>query len=135
MNAKRSRNTVKDGIEARAGATVFIWITYLAMIWASMASLETWSILLAFVLMIPLTVAMIFMWGEHGENASQSKAEAGSEAETEKRKRDRIDAVLRLLSSDDLERLRERLSDGTIDDDALHDLVVGDDGELIQRKR
>jgi len=39
----------------------------------------------------------------------------------EKRKRDRIDAVLRDLSNEDLVILRQRLADGTIDDDVLYD--------------
>lgn len=119
-------------MEAKAGTTAAMWITYLAMIWFSIDNLQVWAILLAFVLMIPLITAMVFMWGDE---KSHQGAQRESEAETEKRKRDRIDAVLRLLSSDDLERLRERLSDGTIDDDALQDLVVGDDGELIRKKR
>ncbi|MEL6524642.1 MAG: hypothetical protein AAFQ07_02935 [Chloroflexota bacterium] len=51
---------------------------------------------------------------------------------TEKRKRDRIDAVLRDLSDDDLVRLRERLATGHIDDDLLYDRMVGDGGELVR---
>jgi hypothetical protein len=57
-----------------------------------------------------------------------------SAEEIEKRKRDRLDAVLRDLSDDDLLRLKQRLSDGTVQDDNLYDMIVGDDGELINRR-
>lgn len=50
----------------------------------------------------------------------------------EKRKRERLDTVLRDLSNDDLIALRERLQDGTIDDEILYEQMVGDDGELIR---
>jgi hypothetical protein len=113
-----------------------MWVTYLAMIWFSMEQLQGWSILLAFVLMLPLISAMVFMWGIAGGSASEEKQQQTSRdsVEDEKRKRDRIDAVLRLLSSDDLERLRERLGDGTVDDDVLYDMVVSDDGELVRKR-
>lgn len=49
----------------------------------------------------------------------------------EKRKRKRIDSVLRDLSDDDLLRLRERLIDGSVNDDMLQEQLIGDDGELM----
>jgi hypothetical protein len=49
----------------------------------------------------------------------------------EKRKRERIDTVLRDLSSEDLIRLRERLSDGSVDDELLYNHMVGGDDELV----
>ncbi|MGB7338496.1 MAG: hypothetical protein WBC91_06350 [Phototrophicaceae bacterium] len=52
--------------------------------------------------------------------------------QTEKRKRQALDDVLRDLSDDDLVRLRQRLSDGSIDDEILYDQLVGDDGESIR---
>lgn len=51
--------------------------------------------------------------------------------QTDKRKRQALDDVLRDLSDDDLVRLRHRLQDGTIDDGVLYDQLVGDDGEYI----
>ncbi len=53
--------------------------------------------------------------------------------EEEKRKRERIDTVLRDLSNDDLLALRERLQDGNINDEILYEQMVGDDGEFIRR--
>ena len=49
----------------------------------------------------------------------------------EKRKRERIDAVLRDLSNEDLKRLKQRLEDGIISEEMLYDQIVGDDGELV----
>lgn len=49
----------------------------------------------------------------------------------EKRKRERIDNVLRDLSDEDLMRLKQRLMDGSVDDDLLEAQIIGDDGELI----
>jgi hypothetical protein len=37
------------------------------------------------------------------------------------------------LSDADLLRLRDRLTDGGIDDEALYERFVGDDGELVYR--
>lgn len=54
--------------------------------------------------------------------------------QTEKRKRANLDTVLRDLSDDDLVRLRQRLQDGTVDDEVLYDNLVGDDGELLTRE-
>ncbi|MDQ7026632.1 MAG: hypothetical protein Q9P44_13875 [Anaerolineae bacterium] len=39
--------------------------------------------------------------------------------------------MLRDLSDDDLLRLKQRLGDGTVDDDKLYEQIVGGDGELI----
>ena len=115
----------------RAAATVIMWIAYLAMIWTSMifGHLGVWAILLAFVLMMPLIPISAMMWGAIG-NQSQLDKEAKRE-ELEKRKRDRLDAVLRDLSDEDLLRLRRRLLDGTINDERLENALVGEDGELM----
>ncbi len=124
-------------METRAGASVAMWVTYLAMIWFSLEPLEGWAILLAFVLMLPLISAMVFMWGIAGGAGDEKQSQTSKQTQDgdeEKRKRDRIDAVLRLLSSDDLERLRERLADGSVDDDVLYDMVVSDDGELVRKR-
>ena len=117
----------------KAGATAVMWLSYLGMIWFSFSQLGVWSILLAFVLMMPLMGGMAFMWtSKSGERREPMiKIESG---ENEKRKRERLDAVLRDLSSEDLMRLKERLMDGSVDDDVLYDRMVGDDGEL-QYKR
>lgn len=49
----------------------------------------------------------------------------------EKRKRQRLDSVLRDLSDDDLIALRHRLSEDDLDDSALYQRLVGDDGDLL----
>src|SRR5688500_12239523 len=53
----------------------------------------------------------------------------------EKAKRDRIDSVLRDLSNEDLVRLKERLTNGTINDERLEEALVGEDGELLRERR
>ena len=123
-------------------ATIIIWVTYLAMIWASMTTgqLGAWAILLAFVLMIPLIPIMGMIWAApfifgHNSEASKAKQQQLSWDEVEKRKRDRLDAVLRNLSDEDLERLKQRLSDGTVNDNKLYQHLVGDDGELVDYNR
>ena len=64
------------------------------------------------------------------QDKKQKNTSSDHESNTmEKRKRERIDTVLRDLSDDDLHRLRTRLS--TMDDDDLEQQLIGDDGELL----
>lgn len=116
----------------RSAASVIMWLSYLGMVWFSIDSLGAWAILLAFVLMMPLMGAMGMMWslGGKSERREAKKAARKQEAE-EKRKRERIDNVLRDLSSEDLKRLKQRLEDGVIDEEVLYNQMVGDDGELL----
>jgi len=53
--------------------------------------------------------------------------------QSEKRKRERLDNVLRDLSNEDLVRLKHRLQEGSIDDGVLYDRLIGDDGEIINQ--
>ena len=120
----------------RAAATVIMWIAYLAMVWTSMifGNLGVWAILLAFVLMMPLIPITAMMWGAIGNQGNFHDKQAARD-EIEKRKRDRLDAVLRDLSDEDLQRLKRRLSDGTVDDSKLYQHLIGDDGELVDYNR
>lgn len=112
-----------------------MWVTYLGMVFFSITNMGAWAILMAFVLMLPLMGGMAFMWTMAREQPpTQRKATLLNDNDAEKRKRDRLDAVLRDLSDDQLLRLRQRLEDGTIDDDSLYEKLVGDDGELISRR-
>jgi len=119
-------------IPVRGAVTVIIWLSYLAMNYVLAEQLGPWVILLAFVLMIPLVVSMGAVWNMFGADRV-AKNDNSEESSTEKRKRERIDTVLRDLSDDDLVLLRQRLQDGTIDEDVLFDRMVGDDGELVNR--
>jgi hypothetical protein len=117
---------------SRAAASVIMWISYLAMVWFSIPALGGWAILMAFVLMMPLMGGMGMMWSMGSKSEKSEKKALTMEAnEQEKRKRERIDAVLRDLSSDELMRLKKRLVDGSIDDDFLYEQIVGDDGEFV----
>jgi NAD/NADP transhydrogenase alpha subunit len=55
------------------------------------------------------------------------------QSQTEKRKRDRLDRVLRDLSDDELHVLRQRLEDGSIDDDVLHHRIADPEHNHIRR--
>lgn len=116
----------------RSAASTIMWITYLAMVWFSFEPLGVWAILMAFVLMMPLMGAMGMMWsmGSSKSQKSRKKQAANQSEEQEKRKRERLDNVLRDLSSDELIRLKQRLTDGSIDDNILYEQMIGDDGEL-----
>jgi hypothetical protein len=119
---------------AKAAATVFIWITYLIIV-GMVARLGLFGLGLAFIVSLPLIAITGMMWGAFGNESDKQQKQAISEAEIEKRKRDRIDAVLRNLSDADLERLKERLADGTVNDENLYNELVGDDGELLDFSR
>src|SRR5690242_3110825 len=65
-------------------------------------------------------IAASIVWGIWNLDISVRNAKAKAEAQVnniEKRKRDRIDTVLRDLSDEDLLRLRRRLLDGTISEE------------------
>jgi hypothetical protein len=65
---------------------------------------------------------------------TQTQDSGRSQSTTEKRKRETLDNVLRDLSDEQLDTLRRRLQDGTIDDDVLERRIVGADGELTGRR-
>jgi hypothetical protein len=117
----------------RVIATAFMWLMYLAGIFVSVTEIGGWAILLALVLMIPLIAVSGLMWTwERISGVKQARMLNATEHQ-EKRKREGIDSVLRDLSDDDLLRLRERLVDGSVNDEFLYEQLVGDDGELMYR--
>lgn len=120
-------------VKARSFASVMMWLGYLAIVYLALDKLDAWAALVAFVVMIPLIAAQGMMWGGFGSDNDRKKDEMTSN-EIEKRKRERIDAVLRDLSDEDLLRLRERLVDGTVNDEVLYGQIVGDDGELLTHR-
>jgi hypothetical protein len=95
---------------------------------------------------IPFIVAAFFtliiwaIWNFELRRTEQSKARSAKttsqdNSSLEKRKRERLDSVLRDLSDADLLRLRQRLNDGTINDDALEEGLIGEDGELLYQEK
>lgn len=80
----------------------------------------------------PLFALLIsFIWGY-----KLVRIDERDEATTlEKRKRERIDSVLRELSDEDLMRLKQRLIDGTINDEMIEQQIVGEDGELMYMEK
>lgn len=62
----------------------------------------------------------------------QQTRKTTGQSQTEKRKRDRLDSVLRDLSDDELHVLRQRLEDGYVDDDVLYDRIADIEHETIR---
>lgn len=119
-----------NNMQVRGIATVVIWLSYLIILYISIESLGVWVTLLAFVLMMPLIVLSGGMWGMFGNESEKNDSE--HDTDTEKRKRERLDNVLRDLSDEDLVRLKQRLQDGAIDDNMLYERMLGDDGEYAE---
>ena len=63
----------------------------------------------------------------------ENLADNSATDDLEKRKRERIDTVLRDLSDEDLYILQQRIQDGNINDEILYEHMIGDDGELVRR--
>ena len=123
----------------RLEATRYIWTAFAAALIALFISggmangIETAHVILGVVMTIACVGATGFIWnfGDYVETEMIEAASAG-----EKAKRDRIDRVLRDLSSDELANLKRRLSDGSIDDDLLYEhMTLSDDGELVPMER
>jgi len=107
-----------------------LWFAYLAfLVIAQNNMMDGWFFALALVTTIPILTGMGLIWRMYREDRS-----VGEEQSEEKRKRDRLDAVLRDLSDDDLLRLRQRLSEGEIDDELLQYKLVGNDGEWVNAR-
>ena len=89
-------------------------------------------------LALPLIALSLWIWGIVSLQSSLKgfgntlgiKQKGGMSLQI-KRKRERIDDILRDLSDDELLDLRDRLSDGAIDEDSLYERFIGDDGELV----
>lgn len=120
---------MRDG-NFKAGVVFLMWITYLAFLIIAGDAIEGgWLFALAMVAAVPLLTGMGVVWRMYREDQRTVSYE-----DQEKRKRDRLDEVLRDLSDDDLIRLRERLSDGTVDDDLLYEQMLGTDGEFVRSR-
>jgi hypothetical protein len=123
----------KNG-EIKAIITGVMWLSYLAMLWFTLPQLGTWTILLAFVMMMPLMGGMNFMWVGRREGRRE-KMTINRNVMVEKRKREKIDSVLYDLSDEELMSLKERLLEGELDEDVLHKAIMHDDGEILRGKR
>jgi hypothetical protein len=129
-NRIKGENRVKHQ-EIKAIITGLIWFSYLGMVWFTIPLLSNWAVLLAFVMTFPLVAAMGFMWSA----TTEGQASNPDSAENEKRKRERLDSVLRDLSDEDLLRLKERLMNGSINAVSLEEALIGEDGELLRERR
>lgn len=129
--SQEQESRIQSFMTPRVITTGFMWLTYLTGIFISVGEIGAWAILLALVLMIPLIAVSALMWTwERISGVKQARMLDGTEHQ-EKRKRERLDNVLRDLSSNELMRLKQRLMDGSVDDDMLYNEMIGDDGELV----
>lgn len=128
---KQQESRIQSFMIPRVIATGFMWLMYLMGIFISVESIGGWAILLALVLMIPLIAVSALMWSWERISGVKDSRMMGATENQEKRKRERLDNVLRDLSSNDLMSLKQRLMNGSVDDDILYDEMLGDDGELV----
>ncbi|MEM9955779.1 MAG: hypothetical protein AAF846_29540 [Chloroflexota bacterium] len=110
----------------------FAWVAYLGVIVYLTGEIGAVVIPLAAIMMVPLIVLMSTL-SKRDKKESLANMMTSSD-ETEKRKRKRIDAMIRDMSDDELYELRQRLQDGSFDDEVFYDQVVGDDGEFVRRQ-
>lgn len=135
MNWGSSRENLSqergDNIVIRTLATGFMWLIYVTAVMVGAIEIGAIIIPLAVILMIPLLAMNAFMWDFFGKMKELRMAKMGQSGEqAEKRKRNRIDKVLRDLSDDDLMQLKQHLANRDVEDDDLA-YMLGDDGEIV----
>jgi hypothetical protein len=127
-------SAANDNTVIRALVTGFMWLIYVGSIMAGAMSIGAVVIPLAVIFMLPLLAMSAFMWDLPSKIRDMRLAERGinvnASSDVEKRKRDRLDAVLRDLSDRDLVRLKQRLAHRMIDDEDIQ-YLLDDDGELV----
>ena len=117
-------------IHEHAQTTRTIWkfiIIGMVVLAIFLSDLEGWLVVIYAMMLGAGVLATLAMW-----EGSLGKSLVDQER-TEKQKRERLDNVLRELSTQELQILRQRLSEGAITDDDLH-YLLGDDGELTPRQ-
>jgi hypothetical protein len=120
-----------DNVLVRSGITGIMWLIYVGAVLAGAMELGAVIIPLAVILMIPLLALNAFMWGIAGRLRELRMTDvAQTSTEIEKRKRERLDKVIRDLSDEDLLRLKHRLMNREVMDEDL-EYMLGDDGELV----
>lgn len=122
-------------------ASQIIWIITVTALFLNLDFLrfsDNGILIIAGALMLTILINLGIWFGEGIARAFDDEmydnlAETSATDELEKRKRERIDTVLRDMSNEDLHILQQRLQDGNINDEVLYEHIVGDDGELIRR--
>jgi vacuolar-type H+-ATPase subunit I/STV1 len=131
----QAENTVNNNIFLRLIATGGLFLTYVGGVMFALDSIGGLGIIIAIVFMFPLIILSALIWAWERISGMTGKQLEAAQVQSEKRKRDRLDSVLRDLSDDDLVRLRRRLNDGSVDDESLYRQMLGDDGELVYEER
>jgi hypothetical protein len=115
---------------AKIFLTIFIWLTTLGTFVATLAITidELGAAIIPIVVFLfgaaIVTNGFIWQWGQQANNNQV-------EAQAEKRKRERLDSVLRNMSDDELLGLKRRLAEGDFGDEP----IIDDEGELIYGAR
>lgn len=121
----------------RIELTRFIWISLMIATVLITAFGDLGGVIvpvLLFMLGAGVTVTGFFWnWGDGSLMKQESR---GSTADflKGKRKHDEFDALLRDMSDEELIRLRQRLSDGSLTDELLYEEFLGTDGEYNSRR-
>lgn len=109
-----------------------MWLTYIVGIVYILNSFGIASVPIILFMSVALVAMSRIISGTDDNDDERLRSSADDADNMEKRKRDRLDAVLRDLSDDELHRLQTRLQNGSIDDALLEKRIVGDDGELLR---
>ncbi len=107
--------------------TRVLWIVLLFIIAAMVVFVMRRWLFFPVVIALLLTAATLpfFFWLSKAERRQRASGYDAEATDIEKRKRDRIDAVLRELSDDELYTLRRRLKEGEVNYDALYRELLG----------
>jgi hypothetical protein len=115
---------------AKIFLTVFIWLTTMGAFVATLAiTIDTLGAAVIPIMVFLfgaaiMTNGFIWQWGQQSNNTAVQE-------QAEKRKRERLDSVLRNMSDDELLSLKRRLAEGDFGDEP----IIDDDGELLYRDR
>lgn len=103
--------------------TIFVWLLTLGLLAFALNEIGGAAIILAIVLIIPLAVLAEHMWQTPRYDTGKKSAA--------KAKRRELRKMLEDLSDDQLDELRQRLSDR---DELAEQIYIGEDGELVRRR-
>ena len=115
---------------AKIFLTIFIWLTTLGAFIATMAiTIDTIGAAIIPIVVFLfgaaiMTNGFIWQWGQQANNHAVQE-------QTEKKKRERLDSVLRNMSDEELISLKRRLADSDFGDER----IIDDEGELIYGDR
>lgn len=123
--------------QQRADLTFKIWFILIGGLVGSLIftaeRLGVWSLAIVFLIIGAgiTTTGFLWKWGGYDDRVREVRDES---MDVEKAKRNRLALALRDLSDAELTRLRQRLSDGDIDDDHLAALLDESASDKAKRR-